>query len=149
MLRLLAACSVTAAMSACHQPTSVQPREEPYAPIVSGELKDNAASVDSAPERISIDVWIDDPDRWLFVEKVRDGAVGAWATGSFNTDRNKLTIETRDVQQFAIDTDRVPINWERLVILGIDGRNSELRKRDYSVLHIALDEHGRWVVWEP
>ena len=107
------------------------------------------APADVEPQRITIDVAVDDPERWLFVEKARRGAPGAWATGSFNPERNKLTIRTRDVQQFAIDTGRIPIDWERLVILGIDGHNSELRKRDYFVLHFARDKHGQWIVQEP
>jgi len=90
----------------------------------------------------------DDPTKWLFVETVRDGARGGWATGDFNKERNKLIIRTKDVDQFSIDTSRVRINWERLVILGIDGRNSELRKRDFAVYHFQRDRHGRWVVIE-
>ena len=79
---------------------------------------------------------------------MRKGAPGAWATGSFDRKRNKLDIRTRDVQDFSIDVSRIPINWERLVVIGIDGANSELRKRDYSVLHFRLDDHGQWVVLE-
>ena len=111
--------------------------------------KDDAAPVEVAPQRISIPVEVDDPDRWLFALKVRDGVAGAWVTGSFDPKRNKLDIHTRGAQAFAIDVGRIPINWKRLVIIGIDGANSELCKRDYSVLHFVLDEHGRWVVVEP
>ena len=134
---------------ACHRPTPPAPVEETPSPEKAPPLPEVTAPVDAAPQRITIDAAVDDPDRWLFVEKVRRGAPGAWATGSFNPDRNKLTIRTRDVQQFAIDTGRIPIDWERLVILGIDGHNSELRKRDYFFLHFARDRHGRWVVQEP
>ena len=92
---------------------------------------------------------MDDPDRWLWVEKVRGEAAGAWATGSFDEKRNKLIIRTRDVQRFAIHIDRLPIHWRRLVILSIDGRNSELRHRDNPVLHLARDQQGQWMVMEP
>jgi hypothetical protein len=92
---------------------------------------------------------VDDAERWLVVEKADSRAVGAWATGSFDPERNKLTIVTEHVRQFSIDTGRIPIDWDRLVVLRINGSNSELRKRDYPVLHIARDEHGRWVVLEP
>ncbi|MGD2110449.1 MAG: hypothetical protein PVI86_13800 [Phycisphaerae bacterium] len=101
------------------------------------------------PERVEIPAEFHDADRWLFVERARDGTEGAWATGSFNAERNRLIIRERDVDQFAIDTDRIPINWERLVVISINGRSSELRKRDYPVLHFARDEHGGWVVLEP
>jgi len=134
---------------ACHRPTPPAPVEETPRAEDTPPLPEVTAPVDAVPQRITIDVAVDDPDRWLFVEKVRRGAPGAWATGSFNPERNKLTIRTRDVQQFAIDTDRIPIDWERLVILGIDGHNSELRKRDYFFLHFARDRHGRWIVQDP
>ena len=148
-IRILAVSFVVWAMPACQQPMSVRPAAEPSVPIRSDESSDAVTATGTAAERVSIDVQVPDPDQWLFVEKVREGTVGAWATGLFDAERNKLAIETHDVQQFAIDTERVLIDWERLVILGIDGRNSELRKRDYSILHIELDDHGRWVVLEP
>jgi hypothetical protein len=101
------------------------------------------------PPDIRTPLKTDDPDRWLRVEKTRKGAPGGWATGSFDPKRNKLTIRTRDVEQFAVDVSRVPIAWKRLVVIGINGRNAELRKRDYSVLHFARDRHGQWEVIEP
>lgn len=107
------------------------------------------ASIDIRQSTIDISEEAVDPDRWLVVEKTRDGAPGGWATGSFDPKRNKLTIRQRDVQRFAIDVSRIPINWARLVVIGINGRNSELRKRDYSILHFARDQHGQWVVVEP
>ena len=138
------------AAPACHAPTAPPPPQneatlssEPEAVSVEAE------PVEPPPEPIIIPAEFQEIDRWLFVEKARDRASGAWATGSFGPKRNKLTIRTRGVQQFAIDTSRTPINWERLVVIGIDGANSELRKRDYPILHFARDDHGRWVVLEP
>ncbi len=79
---------------------------------------------------------------------MKDGAAGAWATGSFDPERNKLDIDTHDVESFAIDTGRIPIRWDKLVILSIDRKNSELVRRDYSVLHFTRDKYG-WHVIEP
>jgi hypothetical protein len=90
----------------------------------------------------------EDANRWLFVEKVRNGAAGAWATGSFDPDRNKISITTQDVQRFSIDTGRILINWRKPVVLGIDGVNSELRRRPRPVIQFERDEHGQWVVLE-
>lgn len=101
----------------------------------------------SEEDRIPAELY--DADRWIFVQKAREGTAGAWATATFNRERNKLIIRERDVQQFAIDTSRIPINWERLVVISINGRGSELRKRDYPILHFARDDHGQWVVLEP
>ena len=83
------------------------------------------------------------------VTKTRANSDGGWATASFDQDRNKLIIKTRDVQRFTIDTGRIAINWERLVVLSLDGRNSELRQRDVDVLHFFRDQHGQWIVAEP
>jgi len=91
----------------------------------------------------------DDAERWLFVEKAKEDAPGGWASGGFDREKNKLEVRTRDVRQFAIDVERIAIDWQRLVVIGIDGKNSELRQRDVSLLHFRLDDHGKWVVMEP
>ena len=137
------------AAPACHAPTAPPPQNEATSSSEPEAATVKAEPVELPPEPISIPAEFQEIDRWLFVEKARDRATGAWATGSFGAKRNKLTIRTRDVQQFAIDTSRIPINWERLVVIGIDGANSELRKRDYPILHFVRDDHGRWVVLEP
>ena len=90
-----------------------------------------------------------DPLRWVYVERIKDGASDPWANGAFDSARNKLSIETHDVRRFAVDVSRIPINWERLVILSINGRNSELRRRDFHVYHFEHDKYGRWAVMEP
>ena len=92
---------------------------------------------------------VGDQDQWLFVETARDKMGGAWATGSFHVERNKIEIETHNVQKFTIDASRIPIQWQDVVILGIDGRNSELRQRDDSMLRFARNGSGQWVVMEP
>lgn len=139
-------------IGACKTPPVAAPQDTPPASpetskkalvqeIVTPESKPSTPSPTILRER-------DDLTKWLFVETVRDGAPGAWATGDFDAQRNKLIIKTKDVDQFAIDTSRVRINWKRLVILGIDGRNTELRKRDFAVYHFKRDKHARWVVIE-
>jgi len=101
------------------------------------------------PTRVDIHVPFDDPDRWLFVEQPAAQTPGGWATGSFDLEKNKLTIHTKDVAKFAIDTSRIRIDWGRLVILSIDGRNSELRRRDFELYHFSHTDHGEWIVVEP
>ncbi len=136
---------------ACHQPTPARAPQSTKAPTSVVTESTTEASQDPEPvqERIVIPDEILDQDRWLWAEEARDGARGGWATGSFDPKRNKIDIETRDVERFAVDVSRIPINWERLVVIGINNINSELRRRDYSVLHFARDDHGRWVVLEP
>lgn len=130
----------------CHEPTPVTaPINRVPAPPRTTEPAPDA----SQAEPVRIPSAAADPDRWLFVERTRGDAPGGWATGSFDPDRNKLTIETKDVQRFAIDTSRIRIDWERLVVLGLNGVNSELRRRDFDIYHFELDDHNRWVVIEP
>jgi len=121
----------------CHKSAPTPPSEE------------SPAITEAPPPRIPLPDDPDAADRWLFVEKAKDDAPGGWATAAFDRQKNKLDVRTRDVRQFAIDMERIAIDWQRLVVIGIDGKNSELRKRDVSLLHFRLDDHGQWVVMEP
>ncbi len=152
LMRSRNACDVTntvfamliALLAGCHKSTPPPPPAEPSA----GAESPSSSAPEPAP-RIPLP---DDPDpakRWLFVEKTKNDAPGGWATGAFDKDKNKLDIRTKDVQQFAIDVQRITIDWRRLVVIAIDGKNSELRRRDVTLLHFRLDDHGQWVVMEP
>lgn len=93
------------------------------------------------------------PDRkdvadWVFVEKLRADTPDGWVRGKFDQKRNRISIETHGALGFAIDMERIPIDWKRLVVIRIDGRNSELRKREYPRYHFQRDEYGRWIVAE-
>ena len=124
--------------------------KEPQPADATPAVAQESPAVPAAPQDLA-PVTIDsaDTDRWLFSEQVADGAKGGWVTGSFDPQRNKLEIQTKDIHEFSIDTSRIPINWQRLVVISIDGFNSELKRRNADVLHFRLDEHKRWVVREP
>lgn len=136
-------------LSACHETGSQSTQGEPQDRAEQVPSAENSTVTVAVPSRVALDVIADRADRWLWVERIHGSAPGAWATGSFDPGRNKLSIRTKDVDRFAVDVGRVPINWDRLVIIGINGSNSELRRRDYTVLHFALDDHGQWAVVEP
>jgi len=91
----------------------------------------------------------DTDDRWLWVKKVQSEAPGGWATASFDRDRNRFDIALDGAQAFELDTERAKVDWERPVVLSINGRNSELRRRDFSRLEFVRDDHGEWIVKEP
>lgn len=81
---------------------------------------------------------------WLFTpNNPRSGA-----EGTFDRKKNKITIRTADQRDFAIDTSQLPIDWDKLVILSIDGKNSELRRRDFTTYRFQRDDHGQWNVQE-
>lgn len=98
------------------------------------------------PKFVDLGPAIDNGEKWLRVLAIQEGVEGAWATGSFDVQRNKLTIETKGVQRFVIDAERVDVNWRKLVIIRIDGHNSELRKRDDPSYRFVRDKYGAWVV---
>lgn len=87
--------------------------------------------------------------RWLKVITPDLKTPGGWAEGSFDRDKNKLTIVARDVRRFIIKTDMIRIDWDRRVILSLNRVNTELRRREGGVLTFELDDHGQWVVLEP
>ena len=97
---------------------------------------------------VLIDTDPNEGSRWLIVEEARDKAIGAWATGSFIRKRNRIVIDTKNVQRFSINVERIDVRWQKLVVIRIDGVNSELRKRDDAILRFMRDAHGRWVVAE-
>lgn len=142
-LSLFLALCCLSPLPGCHEVTPTPgPDDTPQA-------VEPARSPEPLPSHVAIDVETDDSDRWLFVEAIKNNAAGGWATGSFNPEHNKIDIRTRDVQAFAIDVARLPILWDRFVILSINERRSELRRRDHALLHFALDDYGEWVVVEP
>jgi len=87
----------------------------------------------------------DPQDGWLRIEAIRSDAPGAWATGRFVFD-NKIIIETEDVEQFSIDLSQIRINWNRRVILRINGYSSELTKKRRPVVHLRRSPAGSWEV---
>lgn len=153
-LGMFTMCGVTLlAELACRGPgpgttTTDLASQSPSAPATAPAPAQDA-SINTELERNLLPLVEDTTDRWLHLLEVNENEPGAWATGAFDPERNKIDIDLHGARAFAIDTDRIPIDWDRLVILGIDGRNSELRKRDYSVLRFARDDYGRWVVVEP
>jgi len=136
---------LVATFAGCHKSAPTPPPEEPPAKAEAP----TSPPAEAPPPRIPLPDDPDAADRWLFVEKTKDGVPGGWATGSFDPQKNKIDIRMHDVRQFAIDVERIAIDWQRLVVIAIDGKNSELRKRDVTLLHFRLDDHGQWVVMEP
>ncbi len=137
-------------IGACSEPARTTAIDDPV-PTVSAPIR--TATVGERTTSRSVTGAVlpreDDDDQWLRVETVGDDADGGVATGSFDPVGNQIRIRTRDVKGFAIDTSRIGIDWDRLVVIRINGVGSELRKRDYDVLHFVRDDHGRWEVAEP
>ena len=84
--------------------------------------------------------------RWLYVERFEPGTTGGFVEGDFSAERNRLSIKTREITRFAVDTRYVDLDWNRLVVIRINGQNSELKRRDDPVLHFVLNRFNQWVV---
>jgi len=107
-----------------------------------------ARPVDPNHVRVRIRSLTDPQNGWLRIEELQPDADGAWATGDFLLD-NKLIIETENVAQFSIDLSQIRINWDRRVVLRIDGYASELTPKRRPLLHLRRSPAGSWDVVEP
>jgi len=133
----------------CRKFVTYQKESGDEAPNANSDTPPKPVQEVALPPRVNIAAPMEDLDRWLTVEAIRGDATGAWAEGSFNRKSNKIIIDTHDVQRFALDVSRIPVRWKKLVIIRIDGRNSEMVQRDQSTYHFDMDDHGQWVVLEP
>ena len=138
------------AAASCGEQTSIE-KADPTSEsaIQSPSASDSTSTPQPPPTRVDIPVIGEDAQGWLTVEQVRPDAAGAWATGSFDPANNRLTIKTKDVQRFAIDTSLVSINWQKPVVFTLDGITSELRRRERPVIHLVRSERAEWTILEP
>lgn len=127
------------------QPVARQTDETPL-----GNNGHKKGTVDKPGEEVAaIPVEPAHPDHWLSVKRAVDPGTGTWGKGDFDAERNKISVVTKNVAEFTIDTNRIPIDWSRLVIISIDGIAAELRPRDYSPLVFKREGYSSWSVVEP
>jgi len=86
----------------------------------------------------------DTTDRWIHIEGLMEGGEGGWVTGRHVAEDNRLEISTEHVSQFAMNLARVPVNWDRRVVLKIDGHTSELTRKHYPLLRLKRSPTGGW-----
>ncbi len=148
-IRLLVVLGTVALVPSCRKPSAAKDNSNKESSNQSAEQTVVTDTAGEVPIWVDIGVHVADSEDWLTVDEIRDDAPGAWATGSFLAERNRIVIETVGVARFSIDMPRVPVRWDKLVVIRIDGRNSELVKRDQAIYRFVLDDHGHWVVLEP
>ena len=94
-----------------------------------------------------LEKWLDDSDeernRWLHVERIKEGAKGGWITGGL-VEGNRIEIETRDVEQFVLDLSALPIDWTRRAVLRIDDSTSELTSKHHPIVRLRRTPSGGW-----
>lgn len=81
---------------------------------------------------------------WLVVLSAQPDEKGGWAKGRFDTSKNRLVIDTVGVGSFTVDTSRLPIDWDRLVIIRLDGRNRELGRKENPVIKFVRSKSKLW-----
>lgn len=59
-------------------------------------------------------------------------------------DGEKLIIDTANVSRFTLDLSRVTLNWDRRIVLRIDGFNRELTRKNYPILKYRRTSTGGW-----
>ena len=138
----------------CRKAEPLEARPQSESTVVTPPIQttpDTTSQVDPQANWESVKVELealDDPNRWLTVLGGNKEAASAWATARFDRGRNRLEIETRDVLEFEVDMSRVAVDWSKLVVLRIDDRNTELKKRDQAVYKFVRGGEGQWRVEE-
>ncbi len=154
-LTLLVLTLTIVSAASCRRPDRAAPPENAAtgAPEVAPPAVPANDNVPATPVEPPLHIQIDGPDpdeedRWLFAQTVRDGAPGGWAEGSFVPERNRIVITTHDLTGFSIDFSRLAIDWDRLVVLRIDGYGSEFRRRRHPIVRFEITQTGDWQVIE-
>jgi hypothetical protein len=88
-----------------------------------------------------------EPQRgWLQIVKLAGDAEGGWATGNFETERNRVSVDTHNVAEFVLDQTRLAVRWDRRVVLRINGRPAELIRKEDPIIHFRQSPGGAWEV---
>jgi hypothetical protein len=115
-------------------------------PVGDGVAESEGPRVPQLPVSLAdhADALPDSGEKWLRVEELADDSPGGWATGQFVPELNKLIIETDGVRQFVIAADRVDLDWDRRVVLRINGSNSELTRKHFPTIRLRQTVGGDW-----
>ena len=82
---------------------------------------------------------------WLVIKEKADARQRAWVEGSIVGD-DKCVLDTSNIRRFRLDLARLRLNWEKRIVLRIDGFNSELTRKRWPVLHFLRTSSGAWIV---
>ena len=83
------------------------------------------------------------PDGFLVIESADDTGNRAWIEGSVIGD-DRIVIQTNNVLQFRLDIGEVRINWDKRIVLRIDGYNSELTRKRWPRFSLIRTSTGAW-----
>lgn len=151
IVTLAAFAAILCTLSRCERPRTrpATPSAEQAVQAPPPRPNENAAQSSSVDEPVTIAMPDSElQDRWIHVLKVRENEAAGVATADFDREKNKITVTTKGVARFSLDTGREPIDWSRPVVLRIDGYNAILKKRENPVIEFEVTLTGEWVVQE-
>lgn len=82
-------------------------------------------------------------DGWMKLDEPEDAAARAWAEGR-TLDDDALIIQTQNVRRFQLDLGHIRLNWQRRILLRIDGFNRELTRPDQNRIIYQKTATGGW-----
>lgn len=80
---------------------------------------------------------------WLTIDDVSDRDHTAWAEGRVD-DGEKLVINTENIERFQLDLSKVKLDWDKRIVLRIDGFNRELTRKNFPHLNYERTSTGGW-----
>ena len=83
---------------------------------------------------------------WLRIELLREDAAVGWATGSIHAGSNSIVIVTEGAKRIELDLSEIQVDWNRRVILRLDGQASQLLHGKTQIKHFEVTPAGRWRV---
>ena len=82
---------------------------------------------------------------WAVLTEKADTKARAWIEGSI-VSGDRLTINTENVRRFTLDLTRLRLNWQKRIVLRMDGFNSQLTKKRWPKLSFVRTAAGAWDV---
>lgn len=80
---------------------------------------------------------------WLMIDEVSDRDHTAWVEGRVE-DGEKLVIDTENIERFQLDLSRIRLDWDKRIVLRIDGFNRELTRKNFPHLNYERTSTGGW-----
>ncbi len=148
----LIASSLAGTLSACRESvpkpdlTSSSQPAVPSLDAADAEPDPPPATQPAAPAEPPLDSFPEPQRGWLQIVRLAPGAEGGWATGRFETDRNRVCVETQNVAEFMLDQTRLDVRWDRRVVLRINDRPAELIRKQDPLIHFRQSPGGAWEV---
>jgi hypothetical protein len=82
---------------------------------------------------------------WAHLTEHAAAGERAWIEGGIAGD-DRLTISTHNVRRFTLNLTRLRLNWEKRIVLRMDGYNSQLTRKRWPKLNFVRTASGAWDV---